>query len=212
MPNRKILYRVLMFGAAVVLYSAAGMVLAAFGTDKPRAPRAAPHSAEIGTPEPTAVGPPGIEDTRKIRGWDASELRGDDGKVLACMIRAHYTMGGANGRSITTFLVASRSKGLSMLLKDSVLDLPGGAGAPINATLKFDGKPFTGFSAEVEGHDEIAIFPDHGMALAAALDDGASAQFDAVKVETLTFPVVAGVVPWLRACTRRWGFGFEPAG
>ena len=62
----------------------------------------------------------------------------------------------------------------------------------------------------MEGRDEIAIFPDHGMALAAAFGDGATAQFDAVKVETMTFPVVAGVVPWLRSCTHRWGFGFEP--
>ncbi|HUC47978.1 MAG TPA: hypothetical protein VMA30_01240 [Xanthobacteraceae bacterium] len=210
MPNRRILYRVLMFGAAVVLYSAVGMVLAAFGVDKPSVPQAGLHSAEIGTAAPTAVGSPGIGDTRKIKGWDASELRGDDGEVVACMIRAHYTMGGVNGRSIATFLVASRSKGLSMLLKDSALDLPGGAGASINATLKFDGKPFTGFSAEVEGHDEIAILPEHGMALAAALDDGVQARFDALKVETLNFPVVAGVVPWLRTCTRRWGISFEP--
>jgi hypothetical protein len=184
--------------------------------DRPTDPEAAPmpvprpHSPEIRTSEPTPAGPPGIEDKQKISGWDASELRGDDGRVLACMIRAHYTMGGPNGRSLATFLVATRSKGLTMLLKDSALDLPVGPGTPINATLKIDDKPFVGFSAEAEGHDEIAIFPNHGMALASALGDGVKAQFDAVKVETLTFPVVAGVVPWLRACTHRWGFSFEP--
>jgi hypothetical protein len=184
--------------------------------DKPIDPNAPdlpvprPRSPEIASAEPTPAGPPGIEDKQKISGWDASEIRGNDGKVLACMIRQHYTMGGPNGRTIGTFLVASRSKGLTMLLKDSALNLTGGAGTPINGTFKIGDKPFTGFSAQVEGHDEIAIFPDHGAALASALGDGASAQFDAVKVETLSFPVVAGVVPWLRTCTHRWGFGFEP--
>ena len=47
-------------------------------------------------------------------------------------------------------------------------------------------------------------------ALAAALGDGVSAHFDAAKIETVDFPIVAGVVPWLRACSNRWGFGFEP--
>jgi hypothetical protein len=205
MSSTRILYRVLMFGAVVVLYSAAGMALAAYGAEGHGA-----QTPEIGTSKPTPAGPPGIEDRQKISGWDASEIRGDDGRVLACMIRQHYTMGGPNGRSIGTFLVASRSKGLTMLLKDSALDLSGGPGTPLDATFKIGDKPFSGFSAQVEGHDEIAIFPDHGAALASALDGGVKAQFDAVKVETMTFPVVAGVVPWLRACTRRWGFGFEP--
>lgn len=173
----------------------------------PALPTPRPHSAEIGT---SASTPAGIEDRQKISGWDASELRGDDGRVQACMILAHYTVGGQNGRNIATFFVASRSKGLTMLLKDSGLDMPVGAGTPLHATLKIGDRPFSGFSAEVEGHDEIAIFPNHGAALASAFGDGAIAQFDALKVETLTFPVVAGVVPWLRACTHRWGFSLEP--
>ena len=37
-----------------------------------------------------------------------------------------------------------------------------------------------------------------------ALGDGATAQFDAAKVETIDFPIVSGVVPWLRACAQRW--------
>jgi hypothetical protein len=175
----------------------------------PALPVPRPHSPEIGSSQPTQAGPPGIEDKRKISGWDASELRGFDGRVLACMIRQHYTVGGGpNARAIGTFLIASRSKGLTMLLKDSQLDLP--PGASVNATFKIGDKQFSGFAAQVEGRDEIAIFPDHGMALAAAFGDGATAQFDAVKVETMTFPVVAGVVPWLRSCTHRWGFSFEP--
>ena len=58
--------------------------------------------------------------------------------------------------------------------------------------------------------DEIAIFPDHGAALASALGDGVTAKFDAAKVETMEFPIVPGVVPWLRACAHRWNLSFEP--
>lgn len=176
--------------------------------DAPILPVAYPRSPDVGPSQPTPAGPPGIEDKRKIGGWDASELRGDDGRVLACMIRQHYSEGGPEPHRTATFLVVSRTKGLTMLLKDSALHLPGGA--TVDATLKLDGKPFTGFSAQVEGADEIAISPDHGAALAAALGDGISAHFDAVKIETMDFPVAAGVVPWLRACSHRWGISFEP--
>src|SRR3984885_3104737 len=128
--------------------------------DKPTDPQAGslpaprPHSPEIGSAQPTPAGPAGIEDKQKISGWDASELRGFDGKVLACMIRQHYTLGGSNGRVIGTFLIASRSKGLTMLLTDTTLKLP--PSKSVDATLKLDNKPFTGFSAQVEGSDEIA--------------------------------------------------------
>jgi hypothetical protein len=182
--------------------------------DQPSDPKAGglpvphPHSLEIGSAQPTPAGPPGIEDKQKISGWDASELRGNDGRVLACMIRQHYQVGGPKPRNIATFLIVSRSKGLTMLLKDTVLNLPGGQ--TLDATLKLDTKPFVGFSAQVEGSDEIAVFPDHGAALALALGDGVSAHFDALKTETIDFPVIAGVMPWLRACSRRWGFSFEP--
>jgi hypothetical protein len=181
--------------------------------DQPTDPKAAvlpvprPHSPEIGSNQPTPAGPPGIEDKQKISGWDASELRGDDGRVLVCMIRQHYSEG--NGHFVGTFLMASRVRGLSMMLKDSVLNLPGGQ--PVQATLSINGKPFTGFEAHVLGNDEIGVFPEHGAALAQALGDGADAKFDALKVETMEFPVVAGVVPWLRACSRRWGISFETA-
>jgi hypothetical protein len=34
--------------------------------------------------------------------------------------------------------------------------------------------------------------------------------FDAPKLEKMEFPVPSGIVPWLRACARRSGIGFEP--
>jgi hypothetical protein len=185
-----------------------------FALDQPTDPKSGglpaprPHSPEIGSAQPTPAGPPGIEDKQKISGWDASELRGNDGRVLACMIRQHYGVGGPTLRNIATFLIVSRSKGLTMLLRDTTLNLPGGMS--LDATLKLDNKPFVGFSAQVEGSDEIAVFPDHGAALASALGDGVAAHFDAIKIETMDFPVVAGVVPWLRACAHRWGLSFEP--
>lgn len=183
-----------------------------FALDQPTDPKAGglpvprPHSPEIGSAQPTPAGPPGIEDKQNISGWDASELRDFDGRVQACMIRQHYGMG--ERRVIGTFLIVSRGKGLSLLLQDTMLNLSGGKS--LEATLKIDNKPFTGFSAQAEGNDEIGIFPDHGAALASVLGDGATAKFDAVKVETMEFPVVAGVVPWLRACAHRWNFSFEP--
>jgi hypothetical protein len=176
--------------------------------DAPVLPVAYPRSPDVAMSVPTVAGPPGIEDKRKISGWDASEIRGNDGRVLACMIRRHYSEGGAKPHTLATFLVVSRTKGLTMLLKDSFLDLPGGTS--VDSTLKIDGKPYAAYSAQVEGSDEIAIFPDHGPDLAKALGDGVSAHFEAKNVETVDFPVVAGVMPWLRVCTHRWGFGFEP--
>jgi hypothetical protein len=167
-----------------------------------------PHSPEIGSTQPTLQGPPGIEDKQKISGWDASELRGDDGRVLACMIRQHYYEPGSKPHDLGTFLFVSRLKGLTMMIKDSFLNLPGSAS--VDAMFEIDGKKFSGFSAQVEGSDEIAIFPDHGAALASALGDGVMAKFDAAKVETMEFPIVAGVVPWLRACAHRWNISFEP--
>jgi hypothetical protein len=121
------------------------------------------------------------------------------------MIRQHYA---EKAHNIGTFLMVSRARGLTMMVKDTMLNLP--EGKSIEATLKLDDKPFVGFSAQVLGNDEIGLFPEHGAALALALGDGVSAHFDALKVETLDFPVVAGVVPWLRACSRRWGISFDP--
>jgi hypothetical protein len=173
------------------------------------APR--PRSPEIARATPTAAGPPGIEDRQKISGWDASELRSTDGKIAVCFVRQHYQVGtGANTRVIGTFLMVSRAKGLTMMLKDSSLNLP--EGKPVDATLSIDKKPFTDFSAHMLGSDEIGIFPQHGLELARALGDGVPVTFDAPKLEKMEFPVPSGILPWLRACTRRSDIGFEPDG
>jgi hypothetical protein len=183
--------------------------------DRPTDPNAGslpvprPRSPEIGSAQPTAAGPPGMEDKQKINGWDASELRSFDGKIAVCFIRQHYTIGsGSRARVIGTYLIVSRAKGLTIMLKDSSLKLP--EGKPVEATLKIENKPFVDFSAHVLGSDEIGIFPEHGMALAVALGDGVPVAFDAQKIETMEFPVPSGIVPWLRACARRSGIGFEP--
>jgi hypothetical protein len=176
----------------------------------PPLPTPRPPSPVIGTNEPTQAGPPGIDDKQKIARWDASELRDNDGKVIVCFIRQHYGIPpqqGQAGRSIGTFLALSRSKGLNLMLKDSVLNLPGNEGVP--ATLTIDDKPFISFESHVLGSDEIGIFPQHGAALAAALGDGVTLNFKS-KVEGMEFAVPAGVVPWLRACGNRWNIPFEP--
>ncbi len=179
--------------------------------DAPELPAPRPRAPEIASGEPTAAGPAGIEDKQNIAGWDASELRGPTGTILVCMIRRHYAMGSDPGAPrIGTFLMVSRAKGLTMMLKDSSNHLP--PGEPVDATLAIDKKPFGGISAQVLGGDEIGIFPQHGAALAQALAEGAIVKFRAPKVaDDMTFPVQSGVVPWLRACARRHGIGIEPA-
>jgi hypothetical protein len=183
--------------------------------DRPTDPKAGdipeprPRSPEIASITQTAAGPAGIEDKQKISGWDASELRDRDGKIAVCFIRQHYQVGtGANARFIGTFLIVSRAKGLTMMLKDSRLKLP--EGQPVVASLAIDEKPFTDFSAHGLGSDEIGIFPRHGLELAHALGDGVPVTFDAPKLEKMEFPVPSGIVPWLRACARRSGIDFEP--
>ena len=184
--------------------------------DRPTDPNAGdlpvprPRSLEKASGRPTAAGPAGIEDKQKIAGWDASELRGPEGNVLVCMIRRHYATGSNPGaRRIATFLIVSRAKGLTMMLKDSNNNLP--PGKSVDGDLAIDKKPFDGFSAKVLGSDEIGIVPQHGAALAQALGDGVTVVFKAPKVtDDITFPVLSGVVPWLRGCARRWGIAMEP--
>jgi hypothetical protein len=182
--------------------------------DRPTDPKAGdipaprPRSPEVPA-TPTAAGPSGIEDKQKVSGWDASELRSSDGKIAVCFIRQHYRIGSRTSpRFIGTFLMVSRAKGLTMMLKDSSLDLP--EGKPVEATLSVDNKPFPDFTARMLGNDEIGIFPQHGLELARALGDGVPVTFDARKLEKMEFPVPSGIVPWLRACARRSGIGFEP--
>ncbi|MCP3466237.1 hypothetical protein [Bradyrhizobium sp. CCGUVB23] len=174
------------------------------------APRA--RSPKIAVMQPTPAGPPGIEDKRKIEGWDASELRNRDGAIIICLIRRHY-VGGTDtpSRRLGTFLMVSRAKGLTMMLKDSKLNLP--EGQAIEATLKVGNAPFGDFSAQVQGPDEIGIFPQHGAALAAAIEKDSSLIVRAKMVEdSYGFSVQPGIIGWLRACARRNDIAIEPAG
>ncbi len=102
-------------------------------------------------------------------------------------------------------MIATRSKGLSLLLSDTSLDLAPG---PLEGRFTINDKPFTAIAAQIMSKDEIALLPQHGPALAAALGDGSQLSFKSAA-EGMEFPVVPGVVPWLRACTHRWSFGFE---
>ncbi|MBR0828122.1 hypothetical protein JQ596_21535 [Bradyrhizobium manausense] len=186
--------------------------------DKPTDPNAPdmptprPRSPKIAVMQATPAGPPGIEDKQKIEGWDASELRNRDGAIMVCFIRRHYVIpGDGPPRRFGTFLMASRLKGFSMMVKDSKLDLPDGT--TIEATLKVGGEPFPALSAQVLGHDEIGLFPQHGNALVAALEKRSVFELRASKVEDkYEFSVHGGVIGWLRACARRNGISIEPAG
>jgi hypothetical protein len=177
----------------------------------PEMPTPRPCSPAIALAQPTPAGPPGIEDKQKIEGWDASELRNRDGAIIVCLIRRHYIVGTDNAsRRLGTFLMASRAKGLTMMAKDSKLDLP--EGASVEATLKIGNQPFLDFSAQMLGHDEIGIFPQHGGAFAAAIEKGSIAALKAKTVQdSYEFSVQPGVIGWLRACARRSDIAIEPA-
>src|SRR5262249_10684170 len=179
--------------------------------DAPAMPAARPRSPKTLVLAATKAGPPGMEDKQKIDGWDASELRSNEGQIIVCFIRRHYYAGSEPGaRHLATFLMVSRRKGLTMLLKDSNLHPP--EGDKVEATLKFAEMPFTGFSAQVQGPDEIGIFPQHGAALAKVLENGARALMKSPVSDNFEFPVQASIIPWLRACARRNGIAIEPVG
>jgi hypothetical protein len=183
--------------------------------DAPPMPSPRPRSLEIAPAVPTAAGPPGIEDKQKIAGWDASELRTPDGHISVCYIRQRYSLisdmtkpPDPKAPVFINALFVSRIKGLTMMLKNTGLNQP--ENQPVEATLTFDGKPFTAFSAHMLGHDEVGVFPEHGNAFAQALGDGVTFDFKS-SLYGLKYPIPAGVVPWLRACARRNGISFEPA-
>ncbi len=180
-----------------------------------------PNAPEMPAPQPRSPktvdvrtlppGQPGMSDKQKIEGWDASELRNSDGNIIVCFIRRHYVTGSEpTARRMATFLMVSQKRGFTMMLKDTNTDQP--EGRAVEATLKIGEIPFTDFRAEVQGKDEIAIFPQHGARLAAALEGGARATFTSKASDNFEFPVQTSVVPWLRACARRNGIPFEPIG
>ncbi len=178
----------------------------------PELPGPRPRSPKIAILPATPAGPPGIEDKQNIEGWNASELRNGEGAIIVCLIRRHYAVGSErSSRRLGIFAMVSRLKGFTMMVKDSSLDLP--EGKALEATFKTGATPFTAFSAQVLGHDEIGIVPQHGAALAAAIEkDNVAALKTKATADTYEFSMSPGVVGWLRACSRRNGFGFEPVG
>jgi hypothetical protein len=177
----------------------------------PDMPAPRPRSPKIVDISTLPPGPPGMSDKQKIEGWDASELRNSEGSIVVCFIRRHYVMGSEpSSRRMATFLMVSRKRGFTLMLKDSNINQP--EGTPVEATLKVGDDPFTGFSAQVQGNDEIGIFPQHAAALAAVLEKGIRVTFKSKVSDNFEFPVQASVIPWLRACARRNGIAFEQAG
>jgi len=172
----------------------------------PALPTPRPPSPEFASARPTAAGPAGIEDKQKVAGWDASELRNPDGRVFVCMIRRHYVTGSeADARKLGVFMMASRLRGFSMMLKDSQLSAKGET--IVGATLAAGGAPIADVTAKVLSEDEIGLYPRHGPALAAVIDKAERLEFKAEPMR-MEFPV-GGALPWLRACARRHAISFE---
>jgi hypothetical protein len=178
--------------------------------DAPEMPVPRSRSPRISIIPDTAAGPPETEDWQKIEGWDASELRDNEGRIIVCFIRRRYAEGSeAGAHRIATQFFVSKLKGLTVVLKDSEFNFP--EEQPIEATFKVGATPFTAVSTKVLGRDEIGVFPQHPSELAAAIEKSTSATIRAPTGYQFEFPVQAGVVPWLRACGRRNGFAIEPA-
>jgi hypothetical protein len=176
----------------------------------PELPTPRPRSPKISIMPATPAGPPGTEDRQKIDGWDASELRDRDGRIIVCFIRRLYADSQEPGaHKIATQFFVSKLKGLTVVVKDTEFNFP--EQQPIDATFKVGAAPFTAVSTQVLGHDEIGVFPQHPTELADALEKSNSATIRAPSGYQFEFPLQTNVVHWLRACARRNGFGIEPA-
>ena len=173
----------------------------------PEMPAARPRSPDVAVLKPNASGLPGADDIAKIAGWDASEVREADGRVSLCYIRRRYgeTVGDNKHQIIIAFM-SSAPRGLTMAIKDTNLNLD--HDKKIDATLALDKKPFTGFFAETMSSNEIVFFPQHGTAFGTALGDGVDIEMKS-PVEGSEFYISPGVIPWMRACSRRWGWSFD---
>ncbi|MGJ5202074.1 hypothetical protein [Bradyrhizobium sp. HKCCYLR20261] len=178
--------------------------------DAPDLPVPRPRSAKVAPAKPTPAGPAGIEDKQKIEGWDASELRNGDGTIFVCMIRRHYATGSeADARRLGIFLMASRLRGFSMIVKDSRLS--GVSNKPVEASFAVGKTDFPDVTTQMQGGDEIGIFPQAGGRLLAAMETSPLVNLKPAGGESYEFSMSPGVLAWLRACARRNGIGLEPA-
>lgn len=151
---------------------------------------------------------PGITDIQKVDGWDASELRADDGTIDMCYIRRRYSSGkGADLQMTVIAVLVGRAGGLRLLLKDTNLRMT--RDQPLDATLTANGKPVDGMAAKPMSPNEIGIFPAHGKAFAAMLDYGNDLNFKS-KAVGMEFSIGGSVMGWARACARRNGIELEP--
>jgi hypothetical protein len=168
---------------------------------RPRSPRIVPVVQQ-------ASASPGITDIQKVDGWDASELRDADGAIDMCYIRRRYSSGsGANLQMTVLAVLAGRAGGVRLLLKDTNLKIA--QDEPLDATLTADGKPVDGLIVKPMSPNEIGIFPRHGKAFAAILDEGNDLDFKS-KVVGMEFSIGGSIMGWARACARRNGFEIEP--
>jgi hypothetical protein len=178
--------------------------------DAPGMPVPRPRSPRIVPVVQQAAASPGITDIQKVDGWDASELRADDGTIDMCYIRRRYSSGsGANLQMTVIAVLAGRAGGVRLLLKDTNLKMA--QDEPLDATLTADGKPVDGLIVKPMSPNEIGIFPRHGKAFAAILDEGNDLDFKS-KVVGMEFSIGGSIMGWARACARRNGFEIEPGG
>ena len=144
MSSSKILYRALMFGAAVVLYAAAGMALAAYGAEIPK-----PVAGKV------VHFPDGT--------WSGLPQTGPNGKVRQCvMIAVRPRAAGTDGKIDTDFSVdISAGAGLAFGVSDD--KLPAEPILDDEAEVILDGKAFPAVAFTIAGTSSISIVIDPGL-------------------------------------------------
>jgi hypothetical protein len=176
--------------------------------DAPVMPVPRPRSPRIVPVVQQAAASPGITDIQKVDGWDASELRADDGTIDMCYIRRRYSSGkGADLQMTVLAVLVGRAGGLRLLLEDTNLKMA--RDQQLDATLTADGKPVDGIVVAPMSTNEIGIFPRHGKAFAALLDQSNDLDFKS-KAVGMEFSIGGSIMGWARACARRNGFEIEP--
>ena len=171
MSSSKILYRALMFGAAVVLYSAAGMALAAYGAEIPK-----PVVGKV------VHFPDGT--------WSGLPQTGPNGRVRQCvMIAVRPRAAGTDGKIDTDFSVdISAGAGLAFGVSDE--KLPAEPILDDEAEVILDGKAFPAVAFTIAGtNNKLAFHPGDAAAVFGALKNTATVQLRADSGRLDTGPI-----------------------
>ena len=178
--------------------------------DAPELPVPLPRSPRTAFLPATPAGPPGMADKQKIEGWDASELRNNDGNIIVCYIRRRYVTGSEPGsRRLGTFLMVSQRKGFTVMLKDPTSNCPKARRSRRRS--KFGSNALHRLLRAGFGRGRDRHLPAARQGACRRTGEGGPRHLQDARSATISsFRYRASVVPWLRACARRNGIAMEP--